>query len=35
MADWNDYWDAAEYDGFITREDLELEVQWQFDRSNL
>ena len=35
FADWNDYWDEAEFDGFVTLEDLELEIQWQLDYSNL
>lgn len=34
-ADWTDYWDMAEFDGFVTLEDLELEVQWQLDHSDL
>ena len=35
MADLADYWDTAEVDGFVTLEDLELEVQWQLDHSDL
>ena len=34
-ADWTDYWEGAEFDGFVTLEDLELEVQWQLDHSDL
>lgn len=34
-ADWTDYWEDAEFDGFVTLEDLELEVQWQLDHSDL
>ena len=34
-ADWTDYDEWAEFDGFITLEDLELEIQWQIDHSDL
>ena len=34
-ADWTDYWDMAEFDGYVTLEDLELEIQWQLDHSDL
>ena len=34
-ADWTDYDEWADFDGFVTLEDLELEIQWQLDHSDL
>ena len=34
-ADGMAYWDEAPIDGFVTLEDLELEIQWAIDKEGL